>query len=163
MHLSPGNVTPLLASTSLLLTRLDDTRIGFPATAVRELVRSVAIASLSSAPAVIEGAINLRGNIIPVVDVRGRLGMPARPNSPDQFLVILETTDRLIAVRVDDVDDMVDVPTADVQSSAGLSPALQHLAGVAATVEGAVVIYDADAFLTQAERAVLDERGLVPA
>jgi purine-binding chemotaxis protein CheW len=162
VHLSPGNVTSLLASTPLLLTRLDDTRIGFSATAVREIVRSVAIAPLSSAPAVIEGAINLRGHIIPVVDVRGRLGMPVRPNSPDQFLVILETTDRLIAVRVDDVDDVVDVPTADVQTSAGLSPALQHLAGVAATVEGAVVIYDAYAFLTQAERAVLDERGLVP-
>jgi purine-binding chemotaxis protein CheW len=153
-------VTAPLATTPLLLTLLADTRIGFPASAVREIVRAVAIAPLSSAPAVIEGAVNLRGVVIPVVDARGRLGMPARPNTPDQFLVILETSDRLIAVRVDDVDDMVEVPTADVQTSAGLSPALQHLAGVAATAEGTLVIYDPDAFLTQAERAVLNERGL---
>ena len=151
-------MTPALASTSLLLTRLADTRLGFSASAVREIVRSVAIAPLSSAPAVIEGVINVRGTVIPVVDVRGRLGMPARPNAPDQFLVILETSDRLIAVRVDDVDDVVDLPSEDVQAPDALSPALQQLAGVAATADGALVIYDADAFLTQAERAVLDER-----
>ena len=155
-------MTASLATTPLLLTRLADTRVGFSASAVREILRAVAIAPLSSAPAVIEGAINFRGSVIPVVDVRGRLGMSPRPNTPDQFLVILETADRLIAVRVDDVDDVVDVPTADVQTSDGLSPALQHLAGVAATEEGALVIYDADAFLTQAERAALDARELVP-
>jgi len=161
VHLSPGNVTSLRATTPLLLTRLADTRIGFAASAVREIVRSVAIAPLSSAPAVIEGAINLRGSVIPVVDVRGRLGMPERPNTPDQFLVILETSDRHIAVRVDDVEDVVEVVTADVETPAALSPALEQLAGVAATADGALVIYDADAFLTQAERAVLDERGMV--
>lgn len=156
-------MTPILPSTPLLLTRLADTRIGFSASAVREIVRSVAIAPLSSAPAVIEGAINLRGSVIPVVDVRGRLGMPARPNTPDQFLVILDTSDRCIAIRVDDVEDVVEVASEDVQTPATLSPALQRLAGVAATADGALVIYDADAFLSQAERAVLDERGLVPA
>lgn len=154
-------MTSALASTPLLLTRLADTRIGFSASAVREIVRSVAIAPLSSAPTVIEGAINLRGSVIPVVDVRSRLGMPARPNTSDQFLVIVETSDRHIAIRVDDVEDVVEVPSADIESPASLSPALQRLAGIAATPEGAIVIYDADAFLTQAERAVLDERGLV--
>lgn len=156
-------MTSLLPSTPLLLTRLADMRIGFSANAVREIVRSVAIAPLSGAPAVIEGAINLRGTVIPVVDVRGRLGMPARPNSPDQSLVIIETSDRLIAVRVDEVDDVVLVPTADVEAPAALSPALQRLAGVAATADGALVIYDADAFLTQAERAALDERAAASA
>ena len=156
-------MTPNLASTPLLLTRLADTRIGFSAGAVREIVRSVAIAPLSGAPAVIEGAINLRGTVIPVVDVRGRLGMSARQNSPEQFLVILETSDRIIAVRVDDVDDVVEVPSADVETPSALSPALQRLAGVAATADGALVIYDADAFLTQAERAMLDERAVASA
>ncbi|CAN5899649.1 chemotaxis protein CheW [soil metagenome] len=163
MHLNSLHVTSVLLSTPLLLTQLSDTRIGFSASAVREIVRSVAIAPLSSAPAVIEGAINLRGAVIPVVDVRRRLGMPARANTPDQFLVILETSDRLIAVRVDDVADVVEIPAGDIQTSAALSPALQQLAGVAATSDGALVIYDADAFLTQAERAVLDERGIVTA
>ncbi len=155
-------MTPVSTSTPLLLTRLADTRIGFSANAVREILRSVAIAPLSGAPDVIEGAINLRGTIIPVVDVRRRLGLAASANAPEHFLVLLETSDRVIAVRVDDVDDVVEVESVDVETSAALSPALQGLAGVAATADGALVIYDADAFLTQAEREALDACGPVP-
>jgi len=156
-----ANVTPVSASIPLLLTRLADTRIGFSANAVREILRSVAIAPLSGAPDVIEGAINLRGTIIPVVDVRRRLGLAATDNAPEHFLVLLETSDRVIAVRVDDVDDIVEVQIGDVEMSATLSPALQGLAGVAATADGALVIHDADAFLTQAEREALDASGPV--
>ena len=156
-------MTPVSGSTALLLARLTDTRIGFPASSVREILRSVAIAPLSGAPDVIEGAINLRGTIIPVVDVRRRLGMAASDNAPEQFLVLLETSDRLIAVRVDDVDDVVEVENADVATAGSLSPALLGLAGVAATADGALVIHDADAFLTQAERHALDASGAVPA
>ncbi len=154
-----ANVTSTSPSTPLLLTRLTDLRIGFAAGAVREILRSVAIAPLPGAPAVIEGAINLRGTIIPVVDVRRRLGLASLANAPDQFLVLLETSDRVIAVRVDDVDDLIDVPTVNVESQQTLSPVILGLAGVAATDDGALVIYDADAFLTQAERAALDECG----
>ena len=149
-------MTPVSGTTSLLLARLSDTRIGFSAHAVREILRSVAIAPLSGAPEIIEGAINLRGTVIPVVDVRRRFGVAASPNSPEQFLVLLETSDRLIAVRVDDVDDVVEVSSLDVEAPGVLSPVLQGFAGVASTPDGALVIYDADAFLTQAERDALD-------
>lgn len=143
-------------SISVLLARLADTQVGFSATAVREIVRSVAIAPLLGAPGVVEGAINLRGRIVPVVDVRQRLALPAHPNAPGQFLIILETADRLIAVRVNDVDDVSDISRSSLEAPAALSPVLQRIAGVAATADGALVIYDVDAFLTQAERDALD-------
>ena len=131
--------------------------VGLSANAVRDIVRSVAIAPLPGAPPIIEGAINLHGRIVPVVDLRSRLDLPALANAPDQFLVILETSDRFIAIRVDDVDDITDVSTAGLETQAGLSPVIQRLSGVAATPDGALVIYDADAFLTQAERDALAE------
>ena len=151
------------ASVSVLLARLAETPVGFPATAVRELVRSVAIAPLPGAPSVIEGAINLRGRIVPVVNVRQRLALTELANSPGQFLIILETEGRLIAVRVDDVDDVTDIPASSLQAPAALSPVLQRLSGVAATATGALVIYDVGSFLTQAERDALDEAESVTA
>lgn len=150
-------------SISILLARLAGTQVCFPASAVRELVRSVAIAPLPGAPGVIEGAINLHGRIVPVVNLRQRLELPGVPNSPAQFLIILETSDRLIAIRVDDVDDVTDISTSDFESPSAISPVLQRLSGVAATANGALVIYDADAFLTQAERDALDEAESVTA
>lgn len=147
---SPQTVLPVL------LVRIDGTQVGFPSSAVREIVRAVAITPLAGAPEIIEGAINLRGQIVPVVDIRRRLALRAVALSPEHYLVALQTSDRLIAVRVDDVEDMTEVPKSSLASPASLSPVLARLAGVAAIDSGALVIFDIDAFLTQAERDTLD-------
>jgi len=155
----PVQQTPL----PILLARIDATQVGFSASAVREIVRAVAIARLPGAPDIIEGAINLRGRIVPVVDVRQRLALPAAVVSPEQYLILLQTSDRLIAVRVDDVEDVIEVPQASMESPATLSRALERLQGVAAIASGALVIYDVDAFLTQAEQEALDLTAVVSA
>jgi purine-binding chemotaxis protein CheW len=148
---------PSQAPLPILLARIDGTQVGFAAAAVREIVRAVAITPLSGAPGIIEGAINLHGRIVPVVDVRRRLALTAVPVSPEQYLVALEISDRLIAVRVDDVEDVAEIASADLESPASLSSVLERIQGIAATASGALVIYDVDAFLTQAERDALDQ------
>jgi purine-binding chemotaxis protein CheW len=141
---------------SFLRVRLGGATIGLPASAIREIVRAVAITPLPGAPDVVEGAVNLRGRLVPVIDVRRRFGLPVRSLHDDEFLVFLEAGDQLRAMRVDDVDDLVDADADDVAPSGTLSPALQGLAGVAARADGVLVIYDPSAFLTQAESAALD-------
>ncbi len=149
-------MTSATPSISILLARLAGTQVGFSALAVREIVRAVAIAPLPGAPAIIEGAINVRGRIVPVVDVRQRLGLPALTNGPEQFLILLEAADRLVAIRVEDVEDVADVPAGGLESPSAVSPVIARLSGVAAMETGALVIYDAGSFLTQAEREALD-------
>jgi purine-binding chemotaxis protein CheW len=149
--------------TSLLRVRLSDALIGLPASAVREVVRAVAITPLPGAPAIIEGAVNIRGQLVPVIDVRQRLSLPPRALDPDQFLVILETGARILAIRVDDVDDIVDVDTNRIESSIELSPALQRMDGLAARADGVIVIYDPGAFVSQAELEALDAAIAAPA
>jgi purine-binding chemotaxis protein CheW len=149
--------------TSLLRVRLGDTLIGLPAPAVQEVVRAVAITPLPGAPAIIEGAVNVRGQLVPVIDVRQRLSLPPRVLDPDQFLVILATAVRAVAIRVDDVDDIVDVDPTQGESSIELSPALQRMSGLAARSDGVIVIYDPDAFVSQAELEALDAALPAPA
>lgn len=148
------------ASLSILLVRLGDVQVGLPALAVREIVRAVAIAPLPGAPPIVEGVVNLRGRIVPVVDVRRRLGMPSVELAPDQFMVALDLPDRAIAIRVDDVEDVIDVDEASLEKPASISPALARLAGVASTESGAVVLYDVATFLDAAEREALDQAGV---
>ena len=148
---------PLLRDvTSILLVRLGETVVGLPATAVHEIVRAVAIGALPGAPPIVEGALNLRGRLVPVVDVRARLGLAASPLDPDQFLVVLALGDRLAALRVDDVDDLVELEAGAVASPVTLSPALRGLAGLAARADGSLVVYDPAAFVTQAEGEAVD-------
>lgn len=141
---------------TILLARLDGSQVGFPAHAVGEVARAVAITPLPGAPAIIEGTIDLHGRIIPVVDLRHRLGMPAVALAPEQFLVALTAGVRVIAIRVDDVLDVVDVAEGALSTAADVSPSLQGLAGIAGTAEGLVVVHDIESFLTQAEGDALD-------
>jgi purine-binding chemotaxis protein CheW len=124
--------------------------------AVREILRAVAITPVAGAPAIFEGAVNVRGQLVPVVDVRRRLGLPARALDPDEFLVVFASGSRTFALRVDDVDDLVEVDAASVTTPGELSPSLRGLAGLAARPDGVLVMHDPDAFVTQAEADALD-------
>lgn len=146
-----------VSTTSLLRVQLGNAAIGLPAGAVNEIVRAVAISPLPGAPDIVEGVINVRGRIVPVIDVRRRLGMPPRVLDPGEFLVVLRAGARTIAMRVDEVDDLVDVDGDVVERSAALSPALRGLAGLAGREDGVLVIYDPEAFLAQAEAEALDD------
>ena len=144
------------AITSFLRVRLGGATLALPALMVREILRAVAITPLPGSHAIIEGAVNVRGRLVPVIDLRERLSMPPRPLDPDEFLVVLQTSARTLAVRVEEVDDLVDVADDDVGRPSDLSPALRGLAGVAAREDGVLVLYDPAAFVSQAEAEAID-------
>ena len=124
------SLSPSSTSLPILLARINGSQVGFSALAVGEIARAVAIAPLPGSPDIIEGAINLHGRIVPVMDIRQRFGLPAVEVTPDQFLVVLEVADRLIAIRVDDVEDVIGIEQASLESPDALSPVLQRLEGV---------------------------------
>lgn len=144
------------AETSFLRVHLGGAIIGLPVLAVREIVRAVAISPVPGAPAIVEGAVNVRGELIPVIDVRQRLALGAKALDPDEFLVVLQTGGRTLAVRVDDVDDLMEISDGALEESNTLSPALQGLAGLAAHPGGVLAIYDPGAFVSAAETEALD-------
>jgi len=145
----------------VLTFELDDRLHAFRAGDVIQVVQMVEISPLPGAPAVIEGIVNVRGTIVPVFDLRARLGLPAREIDPAQHLVILATGARPSAVRVDAADDFVSISDDDIAVSledAGIGGARpRHVSGVAATADGTTVIYDLAAFLSQSESEKLDD------
>ena len=134
----------------------------FRADHVIQVVQMVEIAPLPGAPAVIEGIVNVRGTIVPVFDIRSRLGLPASAIDPRQHLIILSSGKRASAVRVDSAEDFVTVSDADITKSTslaesgvrGVSP--RHVAGIAATADGTTIIYDVGSFLSPSESEALD-------
>ena len=146
----------------ILLFELDGQRYGLPADRVREVVRMVAIAPLPRAPEIVEGVVNVRGEIVPVYDLRARFALPARAPDPAQHLIVLTAGARSIAVRVDVAESLESVPDAEMVPSSVLATAAggartaRHLAGVAPTADGALVIYDLDDFLSTEESAALE-------
>ena len=144
------------ATVPLLVFGLRADRFAVKGTAVREVVRAVAIAALPGAPDVVEGVINYRGRVVPVLDIRSRFGLPARPLHPDQRFIVADAGPRLVALRVDHAFDLVEVPEDTIEAAARVAPGSHHAEGVARLPEGLVVIHDLERFLSLDEGPRLD-------
>ncbi|MHB1169736.1 MAG: chemotaxis protein CheW [Longimicrobiales bacterium] len=135
---------------------LGELRCAVPLTHVREVQRAVALTPLPGAPPIIEGVIDVRGEVVPVVDLGTRLGLPPRPVRPAQSLVLVWTGERHVAVRVDGVHWLELLEADDVADATQLTRGSLALAGVARTSDGLVLLQDPEALLRQAELESLD-------
>jgi purine-binding chemotaxis protein CheW len=124
--------------------------------AVREVVRAVSITPLPMAPRVVEGIINYRGTLVPVLDIRGRFGLPPVPLEPDQHFLIVQAAGRLVALRVDRAQDVLEVDAATIEAAEGVVPGAAHVVGLAGHPSGVVVIQDVDHFLSLHESAEVE-------
>jgi len=140
----------------LVMFALDGERFALHGRAVREIVRAVAVAALPDAPEVVEGVVNYRGSLAPVLNVRSRFGLPPRPLDPTQHFVLAEAGSRLVALRVDRVLDVLEVPAEAVEAGAAVAPGSRRTEGVARLPDGLLVIHDLERFLSLDEGTALD-------
>lgn len=141
----------------LLAFALDGERCALPVRDVREVVRAALPARLPKAPPVVTGALNIRGEIVPLLDVRGRFGFAPRPLAPEDHIVITHISQRTVGFVVDHVDDVVRLDRSDITPGSAVAAGLEHMDGVARLPDGLLVIYDLHTFLSADELFALDE------
>ncbi len=124
-------------------------RWGLPLACVERVLPMVAVSALPQSPAGVRGAVNVHGEIVPVLDLDVRLGRPPHDPGVDGRLVLARTSRRRVALPVDEVLGVLEVPAGAVAPPPDAMPA--PVAGIAALPDGLLVIYDLDAFLTPGE------------
>jgi purine-binding chemotaxis protein CheW len=150
----------LSAANDLLTFELDGRRCALPAEAVLEVHRVVAIAPLAGAPRIVEGVVDLRGRLVPVLDVRAKLGLPPSPLALSNHLIFARLLrdgggERTVALRVERALAVVRVPPELIEDPRPIAgPVLA--AGVAKLADGLVVIHDLRAFLSLEEALQVD-------
>lgn len=140
----------------VLVFEVAGARIGVSLEAVQQIVRAVAITPLPEAPAAVAGVIGVRGSVVPVFDLRRRFGSPAGELDPGERFVIAKTARRTVALRVDEVEWIREVPGQAVQEMADLTTGSPYVAGVARMEDGLLLIHDLETFLSAAEEEALD-------
>jgi len=140
----------------LLIFELGDQRYGLPVSDVREIVRAVPPVPLPGAPGIIEGVINLRGRVVPVLDIRRRFQLPARPLEHTDHLVIVQLACHLAALRVDRATDLAVLAAADVDDLRDSGSGGQNVDRIARFPDGLVLILDLQTLLSGDEAAVLE-------
>lgn len=136
---------------------LDGQRYALPLHSVRRIVRAVEVTPLTGAPAIVLGAIDVEGRVVPVLDIRQRFGLPAREVAPaDQFL-IATMAGRTVVLVIDEALDVIECEASAVTGSGDLTPGPGHLEGVVRLDDGLVLLHDLEKFLSLEEARVLGE------
>jgi purine-binding chemotaxis protein CheW len=137
---------------------------------ITEALRPLKITPLPHMPRFIEGVINLRGTIIPVVDLRKRFGLTNIQNDPRKIRMIITrgallggngNAQDLLGLVVDTVREVLHIPVRDIGAApeAATSGQADFIAGVAKVADRLVIILDIGRVLSGEERAALAEAG----
>jgi purine-binding chemotaxis protein CheW len=125
---------------------------------VQEIIRPVAITRVPHAPAFVVGVINLRGRIIPVIDLRTRFGLPPRERDKDTRIIVVELSDAVVGFMVDAVHEVLRVPRETIEPPPELAVGIDahYLTGVAKLEDRLLILLDLEEVLTTGERSLLE-------
>jgi purine-binding chemotaxis protein CheW len=142
----------------LVIFRLAQEEYGLPITKVQEINRLVPITKLPQTPDFMEGIINLRGRIIPVIDLRKRFQLAVTDYTDDNRIIIVEVNGQTVGIIVDAVTEVVRLASANVEPP---PPTFiidaQYIHGVGKLDDRLLILLDIDKILTSQEEIILKQ------
>ena len=125
---------------------------------VHEIIRLQSVTKVPRAPAFVEGVINLRGKVIPVVDLRRRFGLPTADHTRASRIVVVEIGDQVVGIVVDGVSEVLRVNSAIVEPPSPVVAGIdsEYLHGIAKLADRLVILLDLDRILAREERRELE-------
>ena len=148
---------PMSDLMQLVVFRLDDQRYGLPLAVVERIVRAAELTPLPKAPAIVLGAVDVAGQVLPVLNVRQRFRLPDRDLSPAHQFLIAQTRQRPVVLVIDEAQGVIEAPEAEIVDAAEIAPCLEQISGVVKLTDGLVLIHDLDKFLSLDEGRALDQ------
>lgn len=136
-------------------------RFAIPVAQVREILDLVPIVRVPQLPSFVSGVINLRGKVLPVVDLSLKFGLAAAEKSRDTCIVVLEFSDdegRVeVGALVDAVQEVIVLTAAEIEPPPRLGHGLENklVAGMGKTAQGFIILLDVDRIFASAESQLL--------
>ena len=137
----------------LVTFRLKDETYGINVMQVQEVLRVSEIAPVPGAPGHVLGIINLRGNVVTVIDTRTRFGLPAGELDDASRIVIIESEHQVVGILVDSVAEVVELRQSEIDSAPniGNEDSARYIQGVASRDEDLLIVVDLNELLTEEE------------
>ncbi len=149
-------------TSKIFFFKLDGLRFALHLSAVEKIYPMAEITPLPQAPAIVLGVINLKGRVVPVVNVRQRFRLPDRDAELSDKLILAHTSRRPVALAVDDIGGVLEITEEEIIGVRTILPAAEYLAGVVKFADGMIFIHDLDTFLSLEEEQLLDEALAAP-
>jgi purine-binding chemotaxis protein CheW len=143
------DITPIARARQLCTFLLDGQLFGVDVREVQEVLRYHEMTRVPLAPPVVEGLINLRGQIVTAIDLRRRLELPPRPAGRQPMNIVVRTDDGAVSLLVDAIGDVVEAEEAAFEQPP------EALQGVARTlIPGAYKLADRLLLLLDTRKAI---------
>ncbi|KDM93076.1 chemotaxis protein CheW [Photobacterium galatheae] len=133
--------------------QLEEETYGINVMQVREVLRYTEIAPVPGAPDYVLGIINLRGNVVTVIDTRARFGLMTGEISDNTRIVIIEAEKQVIGILVDSVAEVVYLRSSEIDStpSVGTDESAKFIQGVSNRDDQLLILVDLNKLLSDEE------------
>lgn len=131
-----------------ILFLIENRLYALPLSTVERVIRAVEITPLPQSPPTVQGVIDLHGQLVPVLNMRRRLDLPARELRLDDHLIVAQTGKRVIAFVVDEVKGIIELPVKQLIAGEKIFAGISHLDGGLRTEHGLVFIYNPEQLLS---------------
>lgn len=124
---------------------------------VKEVIRVREITWLPKAPSFVKGIINLRGDVIPIIDLRDRFGLEAKEASASTRVIVVEVGGKMMGMVVDSASQVVRIPADQIDPPPPVfGPVSQEfITGVGKVDDRLIILLNPDSILTAEERTQL--------
>lgn len=141
------------AVTQWVTFHLDDETYGINVLQVQEVLPMTEIAPVPGAPPFVMGIINLRGNVVTVIDTRMRFGLPTRAPEQGERIMVIEAGDQVAGMLVDSVAEVIEVRQTEVDTapSVGNDESARYIYGVVSRDNQLLILIDVNKVLTREE------------
>ncbi len=134
-----------------------DEEYGLELLRVKEVIRVREITWLPKAPSFVKGIINLRGDVIPIIDLRDKFGLEAKEATANTRVIVVEVDGKLMGMIVDSASQVVRIPADQIDPPppvlGGFSQ--EFITGVGKMDDKLIILLNSDAVLTAEERTQL--------
>ena len=138
---------------------LGDEHYGVDILRVQEIKGYTTVTRIPNTPGFIKGVLNLRGTIVPIVNLRSKFGMPEVEPTMFTVIVVVVVRDRIMDVIVDAVSDVLDIAAKDIQPPPqfGAQVDVSFLSGIGKCGDKLVSLLDIDRLLTDGDVQALQD------
>ncbi len=125
---------------------------------VQEIIRTMDITKVPRAPDFVEGVINLRGKVIPIIDLRSRFGLSSKPEDKDTRIIVIEINNIIVGFVVDAVSEVLRIPAGTVEPPPPVVAGVDsdYISGVGKLKERLLIMLDLDRLLSTEDMDMLN-------
>lgn len=141
---------------------LGNEEYGVDISQVQEIIRMVEITHVPRAPHFMEGVINLRGQLIPIIDLRTRFSMERSEHTKSTRIIVTEIGSKRVGIVVDSVSEVLNIPIEQVEGAPDMIAGVgtEYIQGVGKVNERLIILLDLTMVITGEEKSELNSLDL---